>query len=206
LPTRKPTIKHSIKENVMSAAKPHVPNSTQVEQAAKTKGVIQKAIAIAAGSVAGIFAIVMIAQFSVSAYQSRTRDAKIDPAMKAAAVAERIKPIGQLTVVDANAPKVFKTGVQVYEAVCASCHTAGLLNAPKFGDKAGWGDRLKQGFETLVTHAVKGIRSMPAKGGAADLDDVEVARAVAYMGNSAGAAYKEPDAPAPVAAAAPAKK
>lgn len=185
----------------MSAAKHPTPNPSNDDKAAKTKSVIQKAIAIAAGSVAGIIAIVMLAQFSVSAYQTRERNAKIDPAMAAAAVRERIKPIAQLTLVDANAPKVFKSGVQVYEAVCASCHTAGLLNAPKFGDKAGWGDRLKQGFETLVTHAVKGIRSMPAKGGAADLDDVEVARAVAYMGNSAGAAYKEPDAPAPVAAA-----
>lgn len=193
----------------MSAAKHPTPNPSNDNQAAKTKAVIKKAIAIAAGSVAGIVAIVMLAQFSVSAYQSRARDAKIDPAMKAAAVAERIKPVAQLTLVDANAPKIFKTGVQVYEAVCASCHTAGLLNAPKFGDKAGWGDRLKQGFETLVTHAVKGIRTMPAKGGAADLDDIEVARAVAYMGNSAGATYKEPDAPAPVAAApaaAPEKK
>ncbi len=185
----------------MSAAKHPTPNPSNGDKAAKTKSVIQKAIAIAAGSVAGIIAIVMLAQFSVSAYQTRERNAKIDPAMAAAAVRERIKPIAQLTLVDANAPKVFKSGAQVYEAVCASCHTAGLLNAPKFGDKAGWGDRLKQGFETLVTHAVKGIRSMPAKGGAADLDDVEVARAVAYMGNSAGAAYKEPDAPAPVAAA-----
>lgn len=191
----------------MSAAKHSTPHSSNTDQAAKTKSVIQKAIAIAAGSVAGIIAIVMLAQFSVSAYQTRERNAKLDPAMAAAAVADRIKPIAKLTLVDANAPKVFKTGVQVYEAVCASCHTAGLLNAPKFGDKAGWGDRLKQGFETLVTHAVKGIRSMPAKGGAADLDDLEVARAVAYMGNSAGAAYKEPDAPAPVAAtAAPEKK
>jgi cytochrome c5 len=188
----------------MSAAKPHAPNPSKDDQAAKTKSVIQKAIAIAAGSVAGIIAIVMLAQFSISAYQTRERNAKIDPAMAAAAVAERIKPIGQLTVVDANAPKIFKTGVQVYEAVCASCHTSGLLNSPKLGDKAGWGDRLKQGFDTLVTHAVKGIRTMPAKGGAADLDDIEVARAVAYMGNSVDATYKEPDAPAPVAAAAPA--
>ncbi len=186
----------------MSAAKPPAPNPSPDDQAAKTKAVIQKAIAIAAGSVAGIFAIVMLAQYSISAYQSRTRDAKVDPAMAAAAVVERIKPIAQLTLVDANAPKVYKTGVQVYEAVCASCHAAGLLNAPKFSDKPGWADRLKQGYETLVTHAIKGIRSMPAKGGAADLDDVEVARAVAYMGNSVGATFKEPDAPAPVAATA----
>lgn len=189
----------------MSAAKNPIANSSKSDQAAKSKAVVQKAIAVAAGSVAGIFAIFMLAQFSISAYQSRERNARLDPAMAAAAVADRIKPVGQLTIVDANAPKVFKTGAQVYDAVCASCHTSGLLNAPKLADTAGWSDRLKQGFDTLVSHAVKGIRQMPAKGGAADLDDIEVARAVAYMGKSVGADYKEPDAPAlPVAAAAPA--
>lgn len=188
----------------MSAAKNPLPNSSKPDQAAKSKAVIQKAIAVAAGSVAGIIAIFMLAQFSISAYQSRERNARLDPAMAAAAVADRIKPVGQLTIVDANAPKVFKTGAQVYEAVCASCHTSGLLNAPKLADTAGWSDRLKQGFDTLVSHAVKGIRQMPAKGGAADLDDIEVARAVAYMGKSVGADYKEPAAPVatPVAAAA----
>ncbi|MGB8337421.1 MAG: c-type cytochrome [Burkholderiales bacterium] len=185
----------------MSVAKPHTPNPSQDDKAAKAEGVIKKAIGIALGSVAGIFAIVLIAQYSISAYQTRERNAKIDPAMAAAAVAERIKPVGQLRVVDASAPKVSKSGQQVYEAVCAACHATGLLSAPKFGDKAGWGDRLKQGYDTLVTNAIKGIRQMPAKGGAADLDDVEVARAVAYIGKSAGADYREPDAPVPVATA-----
>jgi len=46
---------------------------------------------------------------------------------------------------------------------------------------------------------------MPAKGGNPDLDDIEVARAVVYMGNEAGAKFKEPEAPAPTQqAAAPA--
>ncbi len=187
----------------MSAGK----HDSQAPQSNNAKKVIHTAIAIATGSVAGIFAIVMLAQFSISAYQGRARDANKDPAMAAEAIAARIKPVGQVSVVDANAPKVFKTGQQVYDVICASCHAAGLNNAPKFADKAGWTARLGQGYDTLVKNAVNGIRMMPAKGGATDLDNVEVARAVAYMANSAGASFKEPDAPAATAAApAPAAK
>jgi cytochrome c5 len=45
---------------------------------------------------------------------------------------------------------------------------------------------------------------MPAKGGAADLSDDEIKRAVAYMANKAGANFKAPEAKAPAAAGAPA--
>jgi len=41
---------------------------------------------------------------------------------------------------------------------------------------------------------------MPAKGGNPDLDDIEIARTVAYMANQAGANFKAPD-PKPAAAA-----
>lgn len=51
------------------------------------------------------------------------------------------------------------------------------------------GPRIAQGHDTLVTHALKGIRMMPAKGGNADLSDDEVAGAVKYMANEAGAGF-----------------
>lgn len=122
------------------------------------------------------------------------------------AVVARIKPIADqnFTLKDVNAPRVLQTGTEVYKAVCAACHATGAAGAPKLGDAAAWSPRLAQGYDTLVTHAVGGIRAMPAKGGNPDLDDVEVARAVAYMGNQAGAKFKEPEAkaaPAVVAAA-----
>ena len=90
---------------------------------------------------------------------------------------------------EAAAPAAGKSGEEVYKAVCSMCHTAGLMNAPKFGDKAQWEPRIKQGYDTLVTHAVKGIRSMPAKGGNPSLSDAEVAGAVKYMANAAGAKF-----------------
>jgi cytochrome c5 len=94
--------------------------------------------------------------------------------------------------------------------VCAACHAAGLLNAPKIGDKAAWGKLIKEGQNDITNAAMKGVRQMPARGGNPDLTDTEVARAVTYMANQAGANWKEPESkPGPAAkpvssAAAPA--
>jgi len=115
----------------------------------------------------------------------------------AEAVSARLKPVAEegFTLVDASAPRVLKAGAEVYTAACAACHTAGAAGSPKFGDAGAWSKRLAQGYDTLVSHAVKGIRGMPAKGGNPDLDDIEVARAVVHMANAAGAKFKEPEAP-----------
>ena len=120
------------------------------------------------------------------------------------AIAARVRPVADegYTLKDSNAPKVLQSGEAVYTAICAACHATGAAGSPKFGDAAAWGTRIAQGYDTLVKHAVDGIRAMPAKGGNPDLDDVEVARAVVYMANKGGAKFKEPEAPA--AAAAPA--
>lgn len=119
-------------------------------------------------------------------------------------VATRIRPVADegFTLKDASAAKTLQSGEAVYTAICAACHGSGAAGSPKFGDAGAWGPRIAQGFDTLVKHAVDGIRAMPAKGGNPDLDNVEVARAVAYMANAAGAKFKEPAAPAAAAPAA----
>lgn len=118
----------------------------------------------------------------------------------AEAVAARLRPLAEegFTLVDANAPRVLQAGNAVYAAVCAACHDSGAAGAPKTGDNAGWTQRLAQGYDTLVKHAIEGIRAMPAKGGNPDLDDVEVARAVVFMANKSGASFKEPVTPTQV--------
>jgi cytochrome c5 len=103
---------------------------------------------------------------------------------------------------DANAPKILQSGQAVYTAVCVACHGTGAVGAPKVGDAGAWSARISEGYDTLVQHAIQGIRAMPAKGGNPDLDDVEVARAVVYMANQGGAKFKEPAAPATAASAA----
>lgn len=120
----------------------------------------------------------------------------------AEAVAERVRPVAEegFTLVDANAPKVLQAGNAVYAAVCAACHDSGAAGAPKLGDNGAWSARLAQGYDTLLKHAIEGIRAMPAKGGNPDLDNLEVARAVVYMTNKSGASFKEPAAAEPAAA------
>ncbi len=119
------------------------------------------------------------------------------------AVAERIRPVADegFKLVAAGGARELQSGEQVYNAACAACHSSGAAGAPKFGDAGAWGARIGQGYDTLVSHAIKGIRAMPAKGGNPDLDDVEVARAVVHMANSAGGKFKEPAAPQPKAEA-----
>jgi cytochrome c5 len=125
-------------------------------------------------------------------------------AQSAEAIAARIRPVSDagFTLRDANTPRVLLAGGAVYTATCAACHDSGMAGSPKTGDKAAWATRLAQGYDTLVTHAINGIRTMPAKGGNPDLDDLEVARAVVFMTNQSGASFKEPVAPAPAAAPA----
>jgi len=122
-----------------------------------------------------------------------------------AAILNRIRPVGQVALAEAGAPKGNLSGEQVYETVCKTCHEAGIAGAPKFGDEAAWAPRIKQGPDTLYAHALKGTdKGMPPKGGNPDLADVEVERAVVYMANHSGAAFKEPPAPASSAGAPPA--
>jgi cytochrome c5 len=119
------------------------------------------------------------------------------------AIASRLKPVADegFTLKDANAPKVLQTGEAIYTSTCQACHGAGVAGAPKTGDAGAWGTRIAQGYDTIVKHAIEGIRAMPAKGGNPELDDVEVARAVVFMANQSGAKFKEPEVPAAPAAA-----
>lgn len=108
------------------------------------------------------------------------------------AVAARLKPVGESVASDGLPGS--RSGQSVYQAVCISCHGAGLLGSPKLGDSAAWGARIAKGYPLLLTHALGGFNSMPAKGGNTSLTDDEVGRAVAYMANAAGAKFEEPKA------------
>ncbi len=159
-------------------------------------------ISILAGLLAPLLAIFLIVQLVLGIQSEHKPDLSAEAAEKA--TLKRIKPFGQLAALDANAPRVEKSGKEVYEAVCASCHSSGALGAPKFDSRGDWGGRLGQGYDTLLKHAIEGIRQMPPRGGDDSLSDLEMARAVVYLANSGGASFKEPPAPAPAPAAAPA--
>ena len=113
------------------------------------------------------------------------------------AVAMRIQKVGTVEVRDANRP--LKSGEEVYKAQCSACHAAGAAGAPKFGEAAAWGPRIKTGYAALMNSALKGKGAMGAQGGG-DFSDIEIGRAVAFMANAAGAKFEEPKAPAAPAA------
>lgn len=161
----------------------------------------QVIIALIGGFAAPIIAIILIVQLVLSIQQSHID--KDSPAMADAAVNARLKPVAEVKSVDPNAPRVERSGEAVYQAVCTNCHQAGALGAPKFGNKADWAPRIAQGFDTLIKHATEGIRQMPPRGGDPEISDIELARAIAYLANSAGAKFtpKEPATAAPAAAA-----
>lgn len=103
----------------------------------------------------------------------------------------RIKPYGVVcfqgqecdVTITASGPSADgqpRDGEAVYNAVCHTCHAAGLLGSPKFGDKAAWAPRIAKGKDTLHKHAIEGFNAMPAKGGV-DIPDEEVINAVDYM-------------------------
>lgn len=150
---------------------------------------MQVVAATVGGLVAPLIAIFLVVQLVLGI---QARHAPSSPASDDKSVVERIKPVGSVEMADANAPKVEKTGEQVFNAICTACHTSGAMNAPKFSNKGDWAPRIAQGYDTLVKHAIAGIRGMPPRGGAATLSDVEMQRAVAYMADAAGAKFTAP--------------
>lgn len=74
-----------------------------------------------------------------------------------------------------------RSGKEVVETVCIACHGPGKDGAPKIGDRAAWAERASKGMDKLTANAITGLRNMPAHGGQAQLTDIEMSRAVAYM-------------------------
>lgn len=104
---------------------------------------------------------------------------------------QRTAPIGQvvtdpkaLMALAASKPaRAPYTGAEVVTKVCSACHQSGMLGAPKIGDKAEWSKREKAagGVDGLVKIAIKGLNSMPPRGGDADLSDAEIKAAIEDM-------------------------
>jgi len=86
-----------------------------------------------------------------------------------------------------------QSGEATYKQVCMSCHGAGVLNAPKLGDKAKWAPLIAEGQVTLTAHGYVGVRAMPAKGGNPNLSIEGFADALVYMVNNSGGNWKSPN-------------
>ena len=93
---------------------------------------------------------------------------------------------------DARAQGGERSGREVVNAVCAKCHATGVNGAPKIGDKKAWAQLSSRGLSGLTESALKGIRNMPAHGGDATLNDIEIERAITYMVNQSGGKWAPP--------------
>ncbi len=85
-----------------------------------------------------------------------------------------------------------RSGKEVVDKVCISCHGSGVNGAPKIGDTKAWSKLAAQGLTSLTKNAINGIRKMPPHGGNSGLTDVEIERAITYMVNQSGGDWYEP--------------
>jgi cytochrome c5 len=178
----------------MTAA--HEPNDMDGPHEGPIKTPKQLILAVLYAFVVPIFGIVLLVMFVTA----EKRPAAGSDAMSPQAVAERIRPVGVVEVKDASDLASLKSGEQVFAAQCSACHASGALGAPKLGDAGAWAARIKTGLNALIHSALAGKGQMPPQSGG-DFSDYEIARAVVFMTNKAGAGFTEP---APPAATAPA--
>lgn len=78
------------------------------------------------------------------------------------------------------------SGEQIVDQTCGGCHREGKQGAPKIGDMEAWRPRLQKGIDGLVASATHGHNKMPARGGLANLSDVDVRAAISYMVSKLG--------------------
>ncbi|MCC7006462.1 MAG: cytochrome c5 family protein [Ottowia sp.] len=118
----------------------------------------------------------------------------------AQAIYERIRPVVTLELKDPNGPRIYKTGEQIYQQICVTCHAAGIAGAPKFGDASAWRSHIARGHDQLMQSILKGKGAMPARAGTSpdDISDYELARALVHMVNGSGGKFSEPAPPAPI--------
>jgi cytochrome c5 len=154
--------------------------------------------------VAPVFIIIGLVYFVLSYAKPAGSGGELGGLTKAEltkSVEMRIAKVGTVEIRDANRPLAL--GEAVYKAQCVACHGGAVAAAPKFGDAAAWGPRIKTGYDALLTSALKGKGAMGAQGGG-DWEDAEVGRAVVYMTNAAGGNFPIPERAKPADGTAPA--
>lgn len=117
--------------------------------------------------------------FSTVAFASSVSQEEYD------AIAERIKPVGDVYLVGSEPvvaePTGPRDGATVYGTFCIACHASGVSDAPITGNADDWAPRIAQGKDILADHAINGFNAMPAKGSCMDCSDDEIVAAIEHM-------------------------
>ena len=133
----------------------------------------QLILAVLYSFVVPVVVIIMLVMYVSSSH----RPAAGSNALTPEATAVRLAPVGIVQVKDSSDLATLKTGEQVFAGQCTTCHSAGLVGAPKLGDAEAWTPRIKTGYEALLHSALAGKGQMGAQGGG-DYADLEIGRAV----------------------------
>ena len=139
-----------------------------------------------AGIIGALAALTVVLIISANIIGAKPKTQKA--AVNGQQIAERIKPVGEVTLASSNpvvnalipAAHAAADGKSVYEKSCKLCHDAGVAGAPKMGDKAAWAPRLKPGMDAVYANTLKGKGAMPPKGTYTG-PDADVKAAVDYM-------------------------
>ena len=107
------------------------------------------------------------------------------------AVEKRISPVGKVCVEGQEcasinttispSTSIVRTGEEVYDSACKTCHAIGLAGAPKFGDRISWGERANEDLDHLVETVTNGLGGRPPMGMCMDCSQEELTTAVQYM-------------------------
>lgn len=104
------------------------------------------------------------------------------------ATADRLAPAGEVEMADgsdapkqASADKEPRSGKEIYDRHCMSCHATGAAGAPKLGDTGAWEERMEKGIEEIYANSINGLRGMPPRGLCNDCSDEEIEATVDYM-------------------------
>ena len=131
------------------------------------------------GIVIGLVLLTVVLIFLARSLQLEP-DVDANPSKRASAE-QRIKPVGSVragaqgaaALVEANevtasaqSAAAEMDGEQIYNQMCATCHDAGVADAPIKGSDQMAQLLIEKGIDTLVTNAINGINVMPPRGAA----------------------------------------
>ena len=107
------------------------------------------------------------------------------------AIEKRIAPVGQVCLEDQDCAQEVKivasiqggmrSGKEVYDTACTTCHAIALAGAPKFGDRVSWGERANEDLDHLVETVINGLGGMPPMGMCMNCTQEELTNAVQYI-------------------------
>ena len=80
-----------------------------------------------------------------------------------------------------------RSGKQVYDYACKTCHDRTTQGAPLPDDEIEWGIRARKGMKVLMQHVREGYKDlMPEKGGCRNCSEEELLASVLYILETSG--------------------